>query len=105
MVSAVQVMEQLRHVAEPCSLAMRNPTNIVDMGLVDAIEISDGDVRVTLCLTDPACIHYAGMKRYISDALLALKGVKAVEVRQVLDKLWTPDRVREQRLRFTAPGA
>jgi metal-sulfur cluster biosynthetic enzyme len=73
---------------------MRHPTDIWAMGLVEDIEIIDDRVRVTLCLTDPGCIHLAGMSRFITDALLGLEGVKAVEIRQTLTELWTPERIR-----------
>jgi metal-sulfur cluster biosynthetic enzyme len=84
----------LERVVEPCSLAFGKPVSIVAMGLVERIEVADGRARITLCLTDAACIHFAGMQRFIRDELLELREIESVEVVQTLDRLWTPDRRR-----------
>ena len=90
------LIRQLRKVTEPCSIAMRNPVDIWQMGLVEALTFDDGRVRVGLCLTDPGCIHLAGMRQFISDVLLEIPGVKSVEVYQTRDLLWTPDRMQHR---------
>lgn len=91
--TADDVRRHLRDVPEPCSLLMREPTNITDMGLVDEVAISGGKVHVELVLTDPSCLHFGGMQRYIADVLLQVDGVREVEVTASTTKLWTPDRV------------
>lgn len=89
------IRARLHRVVEPCSIAMRRPVNIVQMGLIDDIQL-DGDVaQITLCLTDTACVHFGGMQRGIADALADLPGVARVEVIQATDKLWDPDRYDE----------
>jgi metal-sulfur cluster biosynthetic enzyme len=45
-----------------------------------------------LVLTDTSCVHFSGMRRYITDVLLELPGVDAVEVTASATTLWTPDR-------------
>jgi metal-sulfur cluster biosynthetic enzyme len=82
----------LARVPEPCSIAFGKPISIVEMGLIEQIEVQGDYVEVTLCLTDAACIHFAGMQRFIRDELLELPEIGTVEVRQTLDRLWTPDR-------------
>jgi metal-sulfur cluster biosynthetic enzyme len=84
----------LARVTEPCSLAFGKPVSIVGMGLIERIDVRDSHAEVTLCLTDAACVHFAGMQRYIRDELLALPEIETVEVSQTLDQLWTPDRRR-----------
>ena len=86
------IRAQLRKVPEPCGLLMRAPLDICEMGLVDEISCSGGRVRVVLVLTDPSCVHFGGMRRYITDVLLELPGVEAVEVAISTTTLWTPDR-------------
>ena len=86
------IRAQLRKVPEPCGLLMRAPLDICEMGLVDEISCSGGRVRVVLVLTDPSCVHFGGMRRYITDVLLELPGVDAVEVSISTTTLWTPDR-------------
>lgn len=89
------IAARLATIPEPCSLAMGKPTTITGMGLVEDVALTDnGAVTVTLCLTDAACVHFRGMQAYIRDALLTIDGVTAVDVRQTLDTLWTPDRVQ-----------
>jgi len=86
------IRAQLRKVPEPCGLLMRAPLDICEMGLVDEISCSGGRVRVVLVLTDPSCVHFGGMRRYITDVLLEMPGVDAVEVAISTTTLWTPDR-------------
>jgi metal-sulfur cluster biosynthetic enzyme len=88
------LMRQLAQVVEPCSVAMGNPANICEMGLVEQVTLTDGTARVVLCLTDPACINYGRIRQYITDVLLQLEAVKSVEVTHTTEVLWTPDRVK-----------
>jgi metal-sulfur cluster biosynthetic enzyme len=91
-----EIAARLDTIPEPCSIAMGGTTSLAGMGLVDDVAIADdGHVTITLCLTDPACAHFTGMQRFIADEIGPLDGVTGVKVVQVLDKLWTPDRVRE----------
>jgi metal-sulfur cluster biosynthetic enzyme len=93
-VTRAHVLEALRTVADPCSIAMRAPMDISEMGLVEDIEIDGGHVGVTLVLTDPSCVHFGAMGRFISDELLKLDSVETVSVGMSTRTLWTPDRVR-----------
>ncbi|MEV7085392.1 iron-sulfur cluster assembly protein [Streptomyces sp. NPDC093085] len=90
--SPERIRAALRTVPEPCGLLMRTPLDICEMGLVEEVHEEAGRVRVTLVLTDPSCVHFDGMRRYITDVLLALPGVRAVEVTVSRTVLWTPDR-------------
>jgi metal-sulfur cluster biosynthetic enzyme len=88
------IMDELRQVPDPCSIAVRAPMDICEMGLVEEVEIEGSRVRVTLLLTDPSCVHFRPMQRYISDRVGALDGVDDVEVALSTESLWTPDRMR-----------
>lgn len=89
-----QALEALRSVPEPCSIAMRAPVDICEMGLVEAVCIDGGAIHVELVLTDPSCAHFVSMRRYIRDALLALDGVTSVDVTISTSELWTSGRAR-----------
>lgn len=102
-VSAEQVFERLREVPEPCSIAMAAPQSIVDMGLVESISVDGPTVRVCLVLTDPSCVHFMSMRRYIRDVLARLDGVRDVVVTMSTTRLWTPDRMNP-RTTPTAPA-
>lgn len=95
-VSQDELFDQLRKVVEPCSVLMGRPVDICAMGLVDQVDFTAGHVRVVLCLTDPGCIHFKGMQRYITDVLLELPVVTSVEVALTTQTLWTPDRIEVQ---------
>ena len=82
----------LARITEPCSIGFGKPISIIEMGLIERIEVVDSHAEITLCLTDAACVHFAGMQRFIRDELLELPEISTVEVRQTLDRLWTPDR-------------
>lgn len=89
-----RITAALARVTEPCSIAFGKPISIVEMGLIERIDVEGGHAQITLCLTDAACVHFAGMQRFIRDELLELPDILSVEVRQTLDRLWTPDRRR-----------
>jgi metal-sulfur cluster biosynthetic enzyme len=91
-----QLLEALREIPDPCSIAMRAPMDIVRMGLVDDLRIEHGRVFVELLLTDPSCVHFRAIDRYVRDVLLKIEGVDSVEVHLSTSKLWTPDRVMTQ---------
>jgi metal-sulfur cluster biosynthetic enzyme len=91
-----QIDARLATITEPCSIGMRRPVSIREMGLIESVEIEAGHVRVTLCLTDPGCVHFRGLQNYIRDVLNTLDGVRSVEVTQTTQVLWTPDRVQER---------
>ena len=89
-----RIRAQLRKVPEPCALLMRTHLDICDMGLVEEVSYQDGRARVVLVLTDASCVHFGGMRRYITDVLLELPWIEAVEVSVSTTTLWTPDRRR-----------
>jgi metal-sulfur cluster biosynthetic enzyme len=89
---AACVRRALTDVLDPCSLGVGRPTNIVSMGLVDAIEVRGDQVTIRLLLTDPSCFFYRDLARHIDDAVSVLPEVGAVRVELVQDKLWEPGR-------------
>lgn len=88
-----QIRERVSAIPEPCAIAMGKAMTIGDMGLVEDIAFDDGHARITLCLTDAACVHFQSMQRFIADVLIDLSEVRTVEVVQTLSELWTPDRM------------
>ena len=92
-----QIWRQLRLVPEPCGLLMRESLDICQMGLVEKVECdAGGSVQVELVLTDTSCVHFTGMRRYITDVLMALPGITSVTVTVSTTELWTPDRRRTE---------
>jgi metal-sulfur cluster biosynthetic enzyme len=83
------VREALRGVEDP-----EAGMNIVDLGLVYGVEVTDGVVSIDLTMTTAAC-PMADMiieDVYAAVATVAPRGTR-VDVRLVWDPPWTPDRM------------
>lgn len=85
-----EVIEALKEVYDP-----EIPVNIVDLGLIYDIEVSDGEVAVEMTLTAQGC----GMGPYIAQQaewrIAEIPGVEDVEVELVWDPPWTPELITE----------
>ena len=90
------VRERLRDVLDPCSVAAGNSMDIVEMGLIRRLEISDGHLDVYLCLTSPTCPmleHFAKESRRV---LADVAGVDTIELHGDTGMDWTADRLSPQ---------
>ena len=86
------VREALKTVYDP-----EIPVNIVDLGLVYDIQVTDaGGIYVQMTLTFPGC----GMGPFIAQqaewAVQDLEGVEDVEIEMVFDPPWSPDLISEE---------
>ena len=92
-IDAQQVFAALERVPEPCSIAMGAAESIVSMGLVESVDVDGDTVDVSLVLTDPSCVHFTAMRRYIVDEVTASTAASTVRVRMSTTQLWTPERM------------
>ena len=85
-----EVLEALKEVFDP-----EIPVNVVDLGLVYDLQVSDGDVDIKMTLTFAGC----GMGPYIAQQaewrVAEIEGVEDVNVEMVYDPPWTPDLISE----------
>ncbi|MFP6679786.1 MAG: iron-sulfur cluster assembly protein [Dehalococcoidia bacterium] len=85
-----EVIEALKEVYDP-----EIPVNIVDLGLIYDIEVSDGEVAIEMTLTAQGC----GMGPYIAQQaewrIAEIPGVEDVEVELVWDPPWSPELITE----------
>ena len=86
-----EVREALREVVDP-----ELGVNIVDLGLVYTIDVVDGEVRITMAMTTPAC----PLRDYIQDLVEStlidrLAGAQRVVVEIVQDPPWSEDMMSE----------
>lgn len=88
-----QVRLALRRVKDP-----EINLNIVDLGLVYAVEVDGSDVAVDMSLTSPGCPAGPQIVHDAETQLRTLPGVGAVSVNIVWSPPWTPDRI-EPRVR------
>lgn len=68
--------------------------NIVDIGLVYDVEVSDsGQVHVRMTLTSPGCPAGTEIIDDVKKVATDLEGVQGVEVELVWEPYWTPEKM------------
>ena len=67
--------------------------NIVDLGLIYAVECQNGNIAVTMTLTTPNCPSGGWIHEGVKAALNQLPGAVKAEVAMVFEPPWTPDRL------------
>jgi probable FeS assembly SUF system protein SufT len=89
------VWERLRTCYDP-----EIPVNIVDLGLIYACELKDlagggQSVNISMTLTAPGCGMSGVIKDDVEKKLMALSGVKAIDVQLVFDPPWAQERMSD----------
>ena len=92
-VSEDQVKLALRRVKDP-DLNL----NILDLGLIYAIEVKGAKVKVDMTLTSPGCPSGPEIMGNAEEEIKALRGVESVEMNLVWMPFWTPEKM-EPRVR------
>jgi FeS assembly SUF system protein len=86
------IIAQLRTVYDP-----EIPVNLYDLGLIYRIDIADnGDVKIDMTLTAPACPVAGMMPRMVEEAVSKTEGVGEVQVELVWDPPWGPDKMSDE---------
>jgi metal-sulfur cluster biosynthetic enzyme len=96
--------DALADVYDPC--CREKGISVIDMGLVRAVAVVDGRVRVELLLTSGWCPFAATVLTEVRDRLRDQPGVADAEVEIVWDEAWTTDRLSPRArgiLRFLPP--
>jgi metal-sulfur cluster biosynthetic enzyme len=92
-----KVRGALSRVIDPCSKMMGGMLSLADLGMVESLDITDDAlVRVVLVLDDPICVYLHDIHCEIRDAILAVPGVRAVEIKTRGDLVWTEDRANAE---------
>ena len=86
-----QVVEALRNVHDP-ELGI----NIVDLGLVYEVDITDGNVHIRYTLTTMGCPIGPLIEAEIKQFLAGVDGVDGVTTEMVLRPPWTPEMMSEE---------
>ena len=84
------ILEALREVIDP-----ELGCNIVDLGLVYSVTITNGKVSVVMTLTTPGCPMHESIRYGAQNALLGLDGVDEASVEVVWDPPWHPSMMTE----------
>jgi metal-sulfur cluster biosynthetic enzyme len=86
-----RVLEALRNVYDP-ELGI----NIVDLGLVYAVQVRDGAVHIEYTLTTMGCPIGPLIEQQIQQLLATVDGVDAVDAEMVLRPPWSPEMMSEE---------
>ena len=89
------VMEVLKDVHDP-----EIGIDIVNLGLVYDVDITDAEIKVKMTLTAPGCPLSQSIGTYVTNVLSVLDITKHVNLEIVWEPRWTPammtDRAREE---------
>lgn len=91
MVSQNQVVDKLRLCLDP-----ELGVNIVDLGLVYAINIEGSKIGVIMTLTTPGCPLDSYFVQDITAKLKQLKGITDVSVEMTFEPPWSPSKMSEE---------
>jgi metal-sulfur cluster biosynthetic enzyme len=84
------ILNALRTVKDP-----EVGVNVVDLGLVYAIQTHEDQVDVEMTLTTPACPAGPEILRNAVAALERIEGVSKANVKLVMTPPWTPDKMSD----------
>ncbi len=72
------------------------PVNIVDLGLIYSMTITDGSVQVEMTLTAPGCGMGPTIANEARQKVLTIEGIVDANVDLVWEPAWSPDRISEE---------
>jgi FeS assembly SUF system protein len=87
-----KLVETLKTVVDP-EMA---PVDIVELGLVYEITIHEGNVKILMTLTAPACPVAGEIIEQIQDKISKLEGVNDVHVQLTFDPPWTKEMMSDE---------
>lgn len=95
-----EVMRALDSIHDPCSVSVGHPIGLVGMGIIDAIEMHEGDVAVMVLPTFPDCLFRGVFEERIEQAIGALPWCRSVTVAfRPADCGWDESRMSSDALR------
>ncbi len=89
------VLETLKAVIDP-----EIGLNIVDLGLVYDVQISDEVILITMTLTTPGCPMHGSIVNWVERIISMSFPNKIVDVQLVWEPRWTPEKMSEEAKKF-----
>ena len=87
-----EVRRILDEIKDPCSVGFGDPMGLVEMGLVQAVDVTPaGDVTVRLRLTSPFCEMIGFFKHTAVERIRSLPSVESVTVETDSGFDWSPE--------------
>ena len=81
-----EILEVLKGVIDP-----EIGLNIVDLGLVYAVEFNENEISITMTLTTPGCPMHNSITAWVEKVITQLEPDASVKVNLVWEPKWTPD--------------
>ncbi len=91
MISEDLIMNTLSQIIDP-----EIGLNIVELGLIYNLEISEDAVDVTMTLTTPGCPMHSSMVTWVEKAIRTLDAKIKINVDLVWEPGWTPDMMSDE---------
>jgi len=86
-----KIIEEIKKIYDP-----EIPVNIYELGLIYDLSIDkDNKVKVKMTLTSPNCPVAESLPKEVKDSILAVKGVKKVELDLVWEPPWSQEMMTE----------
>jgi metal-sulfur cluster biosynthetic enzyme len=87
------VERALQRIEDPCSVSMKAGWSVFDLGLLEDVHTTDGEVVVEIVLTDPFCPFFETLDDLIATAVAEETGSR-VRV-EVSGEGWHPGRAKK----------
>ncbi len=85
------IVSRLQGVIDPCSAATKVSLSIVEMGMVEDVHFSLGDVTVALRMTSPLCHALPFFEMEIERVLAGVPGIASIKCTFDHGGNWEPD--------------
>ena len=88
-----KIIEAIKTVYDP-----EIPVDVWELGLIYTIDIDEksGVVNVTMTLTSPACPVAESLPMEVQEKIIAVEGVKDVNLQVVFEPTWTKNMMSEE---------
>lgn len=87
-----KIIEAIKTVYDP-----EIPVDVWELGLIYTIEMeADGLVNITMTLTSPACPVAESLPMEVQEKIMAVEGVKDVNLQVVFEPTWTKNMMSEE---------
>ena len=91
-----RVREALGEVVDPCSAATGSNLDVVEMGLIKEVDVTDGHAHVEMRVTTPTCHMIPYFDKEVVERVEAVEGIESVELETDMGFEWTEEMMSEE---------
>jgi metal-sulfur cluster biosynthetic enzyme len=97
-----EIWRRILSVEDPCHVLSAYPLTLVDLGVINRVDFDAGHVEVGLTYTEVGCSFAPRILQRLEEELLAVPGVRSMDVVYEPFPAWTPDRMTPKARRVYA---